>query len=138
MLAASFPPPEFLIFAVAVLIGLIGKIVEFARKVRRRSIESQRQETPFGSEPEEAPEPLQVEPAPPLELVVRRPLPRPPAVLKQVVVPPPVRRARHVVAPPPPDHEHPILKKLREPHGARDAILFAEILGRPKALQRWR
>ena len=65
--ASSFPPPEFLIFAVAILIGLIGKVVDFARKVRKRSIESQRQESQFGRQEETPPEPPTVEPPPRIE-----------------------------------------------------------------------
>ena len=62
LLAIEFPPVEFLIFAVAILLGIIGKIVEFAREVRRKSIETEeREHRTFGEDLGEAPEPPPVE-----------------------------------------------------------------------------
>ena len=40
-LAIDFPAPELILFAVAILIGVIGKVVAAARSVRRKSLESQ-------------------------------------------------------------------------------------------------
>ncbi|HEX5136174.1 MAG TPA: hypothetical protein VFY93_04320 [Planctomycetota bacterium] len=155
-LAVDFPSPEFIIFAVAILLGVIGKIVEFSRQVRRKSLEeTERTERQFGSDLGEAPEPPPVapppKPPPALRLdLFRRPLPpREPSrpvpgtsfEFPTTPVPPPVVRPhapRSVVAPPEPLREHPLRKLLRERRGARTGILLAEILGPPKALRRWR
>ncbi len=137
LLAVDYPPFEYIIVAVAVLIGLIGRIVEFAKQVRQKSIEAeQKAETQFGAELEEAPEPVHREAPPPrLELAPRSPRPRREEPLP-IVLPPPPRpapSARAAVARPP-DHE--ILRLLRTRRGARNAVILAEILGRPKALRR--
>jgi hypothetical protein len=141
LFAADYPPWEFLIFAVALLIGLIGKIVEFSRKIREKSIEAeQREERQFGADLEEAPEPQRDE-LPVRLALVRRPLPpREPAPPSGPTIAGPVR-APH----PPPTMtqprarpEHAIMRLLRQPHGARNAVILAEILGPPKALRRGR
>jgi hypothetical protein len=140
ILAIDFPPIEFLIFAVAVLLGLIGKIVEFAKQVRQKSIEAeQREERQFGAELVEAPEPRRAE-APPVRLeLVRRPLPRREPPRPEAPPPATARPPRPpTIAPPAPRPAHPVLKLLREPHGARNAIVLAEILGPPKSLRRGR
>jgi hypothetical protein len=138
-LAVEFPPVEFLIFAVALLIGLIGKILEFSKHVRQKSLEAeQRDERQFGADLGEAPEPQAVE-LPVRLALVRRPLPRrepsrpaPPVAAPFRPPPPPT------IAPARPRPEHPALKLLREPRGARNAMVLAEILGPPKSLRRWR
>ncbi len=140
-LAVDYPPWEFLIFAVALLLGLIGKVVEFAKEIRRKSIETQeREHRTFGDDLGEAPEPPHAEVPPVVRLeLVRRPLPRRELTL-------PFAEAPVVVRPPPPPPmapgkpraEHPVRKLLRDPSGARNAILLAEILGPPKSLRRGR
>jgi hypothetical protein len=135
LLAIDFPPFEFIVIAVAVLIGLIGRIIEFGKQVRRKSIEAeQRAETQFGAELEEATEPKQVEPLPRLELARRPPRPRREEPVAVMPPPPPPPRARPLA--PRPAQERRILRLLRTPQGVRDAVLLAEILGRPKALRR--
>jgi hypothetical protein len=134
--APSFPPPEFIIFAVAILIGLIGRIVSFAKKIRERSIEAQRdQEQPFGAELDEAPEPT---PAPMMRLeLVRRP-PRPRFEESAPSEPPTPRRPAPAAPAPRPRREHEIVRLLRSPKGARSAVILAEVLGSPKAFRRGR
>jgi len=137
LLAVDLPPFEYIIVALAVLIGLIGRIVEFAKQMRQKSIEAEQQaEAQFGAELEEAPEPGQA-PPPRLELARRPPRPHREEPLP-VVAPPPPRpppaRAATVKARP----EHEILRLLRTRTGAKQAVILAEILGRPKALRRGR
>jgi len=153
--ASDFPSPEFIIFAVAILLGIIGKIVEFSKKVRKRSLEeTERRDRQFGEDLGEAPEPPPVEPAPVRVRIepVRRPLPpripwRPvpglsPEFRDSPPPPPPVTfrppAIRTVVAPPRPAPPHPVLRMLRLRHGARTGIILSEILGPPKAARRWR
>jgi hypothetical protein len=140
LLAVDFPPWEFLVFAVAILIGLIQKIVEFAKKVRERSIEAEREgEKQFGAELEEAPEPRHAEPPPRLELFRRLPRPRREEEPLLRAAPPPPPPPPPTAAPSPPKRrEHEIVRMLRTPRGARNAVLLAEVLGRPKALRRGR
>jgi len=143
MLAAhDYPPWEFLIFAIAILISLIGKVVEVSKRVRQKSIEAETQEErQFGAELQEAPEPRRVQAPPPrLELARRPPRPRREPVIPEPFAPPAFR------LPPPLQpsvaetvgrrSEHPFHRMLRAPHGAKNAIVLAEILGRPKALRR--
>ena len=138
-LAIDYPPVEFIIFAVAILLGVIGKIIEFAREIRKKSIETEeRADEQFGADLGEAPEPPAVEVPARLELV-RRPLPRRELPASDVAAPVALR------PPPPPPivslkprAEHPVRRLLRDPRGARNAILLAEILGPPKALRRGR
>jgi hypothetical protein len=137
LLAVDLPPFEYIIVAVAVLIGLIGRLVEFAKQVRQKSIEAeQKAEAQFGAELEEAPEPGEA-PPPRLELARRPPRPRREEPLP-VVAPPPPRppAARPATVKAGPEHE--ILRLLRARPGARRAVILAEILGPPKALRRGR
>ena len=139
LLAVEYPPWEFLVFVVAILIGLIGKAVEFAKKVRERSIEAERDgEKQFGAGLEEAPEPEHAAPPPRLELFRRLPRPRrEEEPLLPAAAPPPPPRPK--AAPPPPrPREHEIVRMLRAPRGARNAVILAEVFGRPKALRRGR
>jgi hypothetical protein len=137
LLAIDFPPFEFIIFAVAILLGVIGKIVEFARKVRQRSIEAeQRAEQQFGAEPGEAGEPPRA-PAPPPRLELFRRL-RPRAEQPPAHPPPPPPPPRVTVPAPPQPREHEIVRLLRAPRGVRTAIVLAEVLGRPRSLRRGR
>ena len=78
-------------------------------------------------------------PAPRLRLeLVRRPLPRPhredllPVVVATPQPPPPPAPPRA----PKLSKEHEVLRLLRTRGGARNAVILAEILGRPKALRR--
>lgn len=139
LLALDFPPWEFLVFAVAILIGLIQKVVEAARKVRERSIEAERDgEKQFGAELEEASEP-QAEPPPRLELFRRLPRPRrEEEPLLRAAEPPPLPPKPPAAPPPPRRREHEIVRLLRSPRGTRNAVILAEVLGRPKALRRGR
>lgn len=139
LLAVSYPPFEYIIVAVALLLGLIGKIVEFSKRIRQKSIEAEQQaETQFGAELEEAPEPRHAEPPPRLDLARRPPRPRHEEPLAPVAPLPPPRPARAPAPPPEPRREHEIIRILRAPHGPRNAVLLAEVLGRPKALRRGR
>jgi hypothetical protein len=136
LLAIEFPPVEFLIFAVAILLGVIGKIVEFSKKLREKSIENeQKAEKQFGEDLGEAPEPRRAEVPIRLELV-RRPLPRRELPLPVAQAPVPGRPpSPPTMAPPRAQSEHPVLRMLREAHGARNAIVLAEVFGRPTALR---
>lgn len=136
LLAVDYPPWEFVFIAVAVLIGIIGKITEFSKKLREKSIETEQQaEAQFGAEPGEAPEPQRAEaPVPRIELVRRPPRPRREEVIAPLAPLPPPPPARP--PPPPPAREHEIVRLLRAPHGARNAVLLAEVLGPPKSLRR--
>jgi hypothetical protein len=140
-LAIDFPSPEFIIFAIAILLGVVGKLVEFAKHVRQKSIEAQqRDERRFGEDLGEAAEPPRPE-TPPVRLeLVRRPLPRREPVARPSAPPAaPVRPPRPpVIAPEKPRAAHPVLRLLRDRGGARDAIVLAEILGPPKSLRRGR
>jgi len=153
-LAADFPSPEFIIFAVAILLGIIGKVVEFSKQVRKKSLEeTEQREQQFGADLEEASEPPPVEAPPERREPVRRPLPvripwRPmpgmsPEFPTRPVPPPavplrPPQRPRAAVAPPGPPSPHAMLRMLRARQGARTGIILSEILGPPKALRRWR
>ncbi len=139
LLALDYPPFEYLIVAVAVLIGLIGRIVEFAKQFRQKSIDAeQKAEAQFGAELEEAPEPAHQEVLPPrLELASRPPRPRREEFLPVAAPPPPPPQPTRAAAPKP-WTEHEILRLLRTRHGAKSAVVLAEILGRPRALRRGR
>jgi len=153
-LAADFPPVEFLIFIVFLLIGLLGKLVEIAKRVRDRSLEQQRREGELAPEPpkvEEPPPPpaatpRPVEPPPavglPFRLMpVRRPPRRrrepPPAVVPRPFIPAiPASPARPIA---PLRQVHPAVRLVRKgPESLRQAIVLAEILGPPKARRRSR
>jgi hypothetical protein len=130
LLAIDYPPWEYVLLVVALLLGLINKAVEFSKKIRQRSIDAEKQaDAQFGAELGEAPEPPRAE-APParLELLRRPARPRreePPAP----EAPPPPRPAP-VAAPPKPRREHEIVRLLRTPQGARNAVILAEVLRR--------
>jgi hypothetical protein len=128
LLAIDYPPLDYVIIVVAVLVGLIGKIVEYTKRMREKSIEAEKEaDAQFGMEWGEAPEPpARIEP-------VRRPREQPPVV----VVPPPPKPPVVVAASPKP-RPHEIVRILRAPRGMRNAIVLAEVLGRPKALRRGR
>jgi hypothetical protein len=129
LLAIDFPPPEFIIFAVAVLLGVIGKLVDFARKMRARSIEAEeRGQRQFGADLGEVAEPP---PPPRLDLVRRLPRERRPEAAPVPAPPPPAP----LPPPPRPHAEHEIVRMFRAPRGARNAVVLAEVLGRPKALR---
>jgi hypothetical protein len=133
----GIPSFEYILVAVAVLLGIIGKIVEFSKSMRQKSIEAERKgEEQFGADLGEAAEPSP-EPPPRLELFRRPPRPRLEEVLAPPAPPPRPPPARPPVAPRP-RREHEVVRMLRTPHGAKNAVILAEVFGPPKGLRRGR
>lgn len=129
LLAFDLPPWEYVVLFAAIVLGAINKAVEASKRMRQKSIEAeQNADAQFGWESGEAGEP-EPELPPRLELA-RRPRRAEPAPAPE---PPPPPRPARAAAPPKPRREHEIVRMLRSPRGARQAVILAEVLRRPGA-----
>jgi len=127
MLAVELPPFEILLFIIAALIAVANRVVDAARKARRKSAEEQRRRDEaegvrLGEAPRRQVRPTPVLPPPPP--VMRRPPTPPPLPYPSPQVPPQAPpQAPRPMRPAPPPRRHPPRLKLGQAEVVPNAVL---------------